>query len=241
MEQWLVVGVSGVTCSGKTTLAHSLYSHLKSLSGHEIKSGIELNRVELINQDTYFRHVDDPNHQRVEKLNHLNWEILESIDMNKMVQDVMKILGNDFKLYPTRSATLASNKHHENIFLKHQTKQKFYRRPDELNEDDDASFCNFNKIVKQNNVLNILIIEGFLVLNHSILFDLCNVKYHLHVPYEVCYTRRSKRIYDPPDVPCKFNQENLFINLNLRLHRLFRDGCMASLREALTRVQRSNR
>lgn len=203
MEQWLVVGISGVTCSGKSTLAQSLHKHLKEMSGHEIKSGIELHRVELINQDTYFRQLDDPNHQRVEKLNHLNWEILESIDMSKMVKDVMKTLGNDFKLYSTRSSFLSNNKHHENIFLKHQTKQRLIRRPDKMNEDDDSSFCNYKKLVKQNNLLNILIIEGFLVFNDSILFDLCNVKYHLHVCYEVCFARRTKRIYDPPDVPCK--------------------------------------
>lgn len=242
MEQWLVVGISGVTCSGKTTLAQSLYSHLKEMRGHEIKPGIELNRVELINQDTYFRKEDDPNHQRIEKLNHLNWEILESIDMVKMVKEVMKTLGNDFKLYPTRSSFLANNKHHENIFLKHQTKQRLFRRPEKLNEDEDSSFCNFKKLVKQNHLLNILLIEGFLVLNDSILFDLCNVKYHLHVPYEVCFMRRSERIYDPPDVPCKFKYEKLWIYINsgLLLHRLLRDGCLAVVRKTLERVQRSN-
>lgn len=88
MERWIVVGVSGVTSSGKTTLAQSLYQHFKGLKGLELKAGIELNRVELINQDTYFRPIDDPNHQKIQKLNHLNWEILESIDMNKMVNDL---------------------------------------------------------------------------------------------------------------------------------------------------------
>lgn len=73
MEQWLVIGISGVTCSGKTTLAQSLYKYFGDRSGTEVKTGLELNRVELLNQDTYFRSVDDPNHQNVEKLNHLNW------------------------------------------------------------------------------------------------------------------------------------------------------------------------
>lgn len=73
MEQWLVIGISGVTCSGKTTLAQSLYNHFRDRAGIELKTGIELHRVELINQDKYFRDVDDPNHQKVDKLNHLNW------------------------------------------------------------------------------------------------------------------------------------------------------------------------
>lgn len=73
MEQWLVIGISGVTCSGKTTLAQTLYNHFTSQAGTEVKTGLELNRVELINQDKYFRDVNDQNHQMIEKLNHLNW------------------------------------------------------------------------------------------------------------------------------------------------------------------------
>lgn len=209
MEQWLVIGVSGVTCGGKTTLAQSLYEHYKKQSGLELKAGVELNRVELVNQDKYFRQEDDPNHQNVERLNHLNWEIIESINMDKMISDVMEILGPKFLLYKTRSSTLTSN--HENLFTHHyighpyQQKSRLFRGHD--NDDlmlHDDEHCNFKKIVKHNSLLNILIIEGFLIFNHPVTFDLCNVKYHLHVPYEVCYERRKNRAYDPPDVPCYF-------------------------------------
>lgn len=206
MEQWLVIGISGVTCSGKTTLAKSLHKHFKDQIGRELKAGVELNRVEMVNQDTYFRQVDDPNHQVVEKLNHLNWEIIESIDMDKMVKDVMEILGPKFLLYKTRSSTVAA--HYENLFTHHyighpyQPKARMFRGHDE--DDLMLEHCNFKKIVKHNNLLNILIIEGFLIFNHPVVFDLCNVKFHLHVPYEVCYARRSRRTYDPPDVPCYF-------------------------------------
>lgn len=204
-----MIGISGVTCSGKTTLAQSLYKHFQEQCGRELKAGVELNRVEVVNQDVYFRQVDDPMHQVVEKLNHLNWEIIESMDMEKMIKDVMKILGPKFLLYKTRSSTLVSN--HENLFTHHfighpyQQKSRLFRGQvaDDLNLHDDEH-CNFKKIIKQNSLLNILIIEGFLVFNHPVIFDLCNVKFHLHVPYEVCYARRSKRVYDPPDVPCYF-------------------------------------
>jgi nicotinamide/nicotinate riboside kinase len=210
MEQWLVVGVSGVTCSGKTTLAHSLHKYFKEQIGRELKAGVELKSVELLNQDAYFRQVDDPNHQNVEKLNHLNWEIIESIDMDKMISDMMKILGPKFLLYKTRSSTLEST--HENLFHHHyighpyQQKSRLFRphdTGDEMMLHDDEPF-NFKKIVKHNSLLNILIVEGFLVFNHPVSFDICNVKFHLHVPYEVCFARRSKRAYDPPDVPCYF-------------------------------------
>jgi nicotinamide/nicotinate riboside kinase len=206
LEQWLVIGISGVTCSGKTTLAQSLQKHFKDQIGCELKPGVELNRVELVNQDTYFRSVDDPNHQKIEKLQHLNWEIIESMDMDKMISDVMEILGPKFLLYKTRSSAIAS--HHENLFTHHfighpyQQKSRLFRGNDDLFPNDED--CNFKKIVKHNSLLNILIIEGFLIFASPVLFDLLNVKFHLHVPYEVCYARRSKRTYDPPDVKCYF-------------------------------------
>lgn len=228
MEQWLIVGISGVTCSGKTTLADSLYKHFKERRGQELKPGVELNRVELINQDAYFRTVEDPNHQVVEKLRHLNWEIIESIDMDKMIKNIMEILGTKFVLYNTRSNNLSNSLDHGNLFQnhfnlhQHQQKPRLLRDTDELMLDEEET-CNFKKIVKHNNVLNILLIEGFLVFNHSVTFDLCNVKFHLHVPYEVCYARRNKRTYDPPDVPCKLLSP-IFFCFRLQIFVLLRQA-----------------
>lgn len=214
MEQWLVIGVSGVTCSGKTTLAQSLFEHFKKQSGNEIKAGIELNRVELINQDTYFRQVDDPNHQMIEKLNHLNWEIMSSLDTNKMVNEIMEILGPKFVLYNTHSSELVSSQRRETLFQNNYAKKQQQHKQRSFGSDElminDEHQCNFKKIVKHNSLLNILIIEGFLIFNHQVTLDLCNVKYHLHVPYEVCYARRIKRTYDPADVPCKFSSKSRY-------------------------------
>ncbi|CRL08745.1 CLUMA_CG021281, isoform A [Clunio marinus] len=209
MEQWIVIGISGVTCSGKTTLAQTLYDHLKSLTRQELKAGLELNRVELINQDSYFRELNDPNHQIIEKLNHFNWEVIESIDMDKMINDVMRILGTNFHLYKTRSCSLASNSLNENIFYHHYMEYSNNQHMRAVSGSDELFLtlddrCKFKKLVKHNSLLNILIIEGFLIFNHPVTYDLCNIKFHLHVQYEVCYSRRIKRTYDPPDVPCYF-------------------------------------
>lgn len=78
-ETWLIIGISGVTCGGKTTLADSLLEHFKSAVGREIKTGVELRRVEIIKQDNYFLPVEDSRHVLVESLNHFNWEILSSM------------------------------------------------------------------------------------------------------------------------------------------------------------------
>ncbi|XP_051860840.1 calcium homeostasis endoplasmic reticulum protein isoform X2 [Drosophila albomicans] len=48
--------------------------------------------------------------------------------------------------------------------------------------------------------INVLFIEGFMIFNQPELLALCNIKYHVHLPYEKCFERRSKRTYDPPDV-----------------------------------------
>lgn len=199
-EQWLVVGISGITCGGKTTLANRLYDYFIDQIGQEIKTGIELRRVELLNQDNYFRQVDDPNHVKIEKLNHLNWEIIEAIDMERMSNDIMKILGNDFCLYNTLSSA-TSNNEHENLFSNHFANSSMRNFNGDLMIDENH--MNY-KHVKHNNILNILIIEGFLIFNHSVTLDICNLKFHLHLPYELCYKRRKNRLYDPPDVPCYF-------------------------------------
>lgn len=58
-----------------------------------------MNKVTLLSQDDYFLPVDSPKHKMVEKLGHINWEILSSIDMDKMCHDIMTTLGHKFILY----------------------------------------------------------------------------------------------------------------------------------------------
>lgn len=190
MEQWLIIGISGVTCSGKTTLAQSLSAYFKEQVGNEIKAGIIVGRVEKIHQDAYFYPMDDPRHKMVEEFHHPNKEIIESLDMDEMVNDIKGILGDDFVLYDTRSSGLEVT-NRQNRFAMKQVK------------DSQNDFENSNMIH-----LNILIIEGFLVYNHPWTLDICNVKYHLQLPFESCYARRVKRFYKVPDLPRKLSSLN---------------------------------
>lgn len=77
-KHWLIVGISGVTCGGKSSLAKDLH---KSLNGSVI-----------LHQDNYFLSPDDPRHIKITELNCYNWEILSSVDMNKMYQDIIAII-----------------------------------------------------------------------------------------------------------------------------------------------------
>ncbi|XP_015188083.1 PREDICTED: nicotinamide riboside kinase 1 isoform X2 [Polistes dominula] len=79
-KDWLIVGISGVTCSGKTILAKELHN--------------KLNGSILIHQDNYFLLPNDPRHTKIAALNHINWEILSSLDMDRMYLDIKQLLNS---------------------------------------------------------------------------------------------------------------------------------------------------
>lgn len=153
---WLIVGISGVTCGGKTTLSQSLYEFLSNpANSHTFKENIIIGEVRLVNQDDYFLPDDHPAHEWIDSISHINFDVISALDMPRMCSDMNVILGKRFHLYQ--------------------------RRPNVQ-------------------VVNILLVEGFLIFNHSVTNRLCQLKFHIHLPYEKCYQRRIKRAYDPPDV-----------------------------------------
>lgn len=156
---WLVIGISGVTCGGKTTLAHKLFEFLTDPNNaYKLDRHIKIQTVKMINQDQYFLPEDDPRHTFIDQINHNNWEILKAMDIPRMCDDLRVIIGDLGFLY--------SNQRPSTQPLNH---------------------------------INILIIEGFLIFNVPMVIELCHLKFHLHVPYEKCFARRSERVYDPPD------------------------------------------
>lgn len=81
-KDWIIIGVSGVTCGGKTTLANKL---------HDL-----LTPVYVFHQDKYFYPDDSPNHVKCEGLDHNNYDILSSLDMAAMFKDIMRtVKGED--------------------------------------------------------------------------------------------------------------------------------------------------
>lgn len=152
---WLVIGISGVTCGGKTTLSRSLFSYLSDTANENCLSDhIKIGIVKIINQDDYFYPDDYPQHEWVESIAHVNYDVIGALDMTKMCSDLYTELGKRFVFYAK---------------------------------------C------KPVQIVNILIIDGFLIFNHGVLNRLCQLKFHIHLPYEKCYERRLKRTYDPPD------------------------------------------
>ncbi|XP_028048676.1 nicotinamide riboside kinase 1 [Monomorium pharaonis] len=81
-KQWFVIGISGATCSGKSTLADKICDNFPSI---------------MIRQDDYFLPSGDPRHVKIQGLNHMNWELITSLDMQKMYSDIIKILQSPGK------------------------------------------------------------------------------------------------------------------------------------------------
>lgn len=87
MSSWLVVGVSGVTNGGKSTLTQQLQSCLPT-------------HTRVISQDDYFYPEDSQYHVPCPGgISHHNWEVITALDMKKMMYDVSEIV----KTHPDRS------------------------------------------------------------------------------------------------------------------------------------------
>ncbi|KAJ3661470.1 hypothetical protein Zmor_005865 [Zophobas morio] len=167
----LIIGISGVTCGGKTTLS----SRLKEC----------LPKTRLISQDDYFLDVDDPRHTWISELNHINFDILSSLDMEKMNRDIQNIVRNThlFKISN-------SNKGNKNI----QSIETF----------QNLEVAVYEKVKKSD--VYILIVEGFSIFNYKPLQNAFHLKYYFTLSKEECWQRREQRVYEPPDCPGYFEK-----------------------------------
>jgi len=82
-KQWFVIGISGATCSGKSTLADKIRDNFPTSV--------------IVRQDDYFLPLDDLHHVKIQELNHINWELITSLDMQKMYSDIQEILRSPGK------------------------------------------------------------------------------------------------------------------------------------------------
>jgi nicotinamide/nicotinate riboside kinase len=180
MDAWLVIGISGVTCSGKSTLARGLLENFQAAQGQSIRQHLKLARCVLIQQDSYFRPKDSALHKQIEGMGGCNnRDIIEAIDMDRMCKDILEVLGENFLLFNTGDECVKMDEE-RNMFADHHINFKNAAKYQKLNQHPYIS-------------LNILILEGFLLFNHPFTLDLCGLKYHMHVPYELCQKRRKER------------------------------------------------
>lgn len=80
-KSWIVVGISGTTNSGKSTLASFLQ---KSFAGSAI-----------VSQDKYFRSDESKEHVYIPELGHNNWEKLEAVNWGAMMDNITQVLRTE--------------------------------------------------------------------------------------------------------------------------------------------------
>lgn len=164
---WFVVGISGVTCGGKTTLANRFFEYLNDANNKKtlhIQHNIQINKVRIIHQDKYFHPRDWPNHVWIEELNFINREHLAAIDTDAMCRDVEAILA-------------------ENVI-----------GPSAVVQGNDATDVIAPPPTSPIH-LNILLIEGFLIYNDVRINALCHMKFFFRLSFDVCWDRRRKRVF----------------------------------------------
>lgn len=88
-----IVGISGASNSGKTTLTSKLVKHF----GPKIIHGVS--------QDFYFYDPGDKHHVKVPELGVENYEVITALDMDRMVQDV-KAMKEKYQQQPGNNISI---------------------------------------------------------------------------------------------------------------------------------------
>lgn len=102
---WLIIGISGISCSGKTTLASAVHDHFNETQTQTRllrDKCIQVEQVTLIRQDDYFHAIDSVHHVWIPELNHINREHLGALNNEKMCKDLDDILGKNYEAYTSR-------------------------------------------------------------------------------------------------------------------------------------------
>ena len=188
----LVIGISGATCSGKTTLAHALHKIIK--------------KSVAINQDQFYWDEESENHILAEGVKHINWELVTAFNNDKLLKEIKSYSNCNSDHEPSTmtdidldSVFAEFNKITEDIRGSPE-KFPFFQDiygSDELVKQLQTIFGFFSKVV---------ILDGILIFNHPELLNVCDLKFFMTLDYKTCSERRTTRSYDPPDVPGYFEK-----------------------------------
>ncbi|OXA50754.1 nicotinamide riboside kinase 1 [Folsomia candida] len=184
---YFLIGVSGVTCGGKTTLTKLL------------QRSFPWSRI--VHQDSYFYDDDHSSHVRVPEVeNHVNYEILGSMDMARMHKDISAILQGPGEFFDDRSLSRSKNPHQDATLTEADPIPNFDTGIELLKTVQNLEFDSS----KYRNI-PVLIIEGFIIFESQVIFDACDARFFLTLSKDECRTRRSTRSYNPPDCPGYFD------------------------------------
>ncbi len=77
-SNWIIVGIGGATCSGKTTIARELRDRIQDCT--------------LIHQDDFYFPMGSPRLEFIEELQHYNWDTVSAVDFDKLVAEIQSVI-----------------------------------------------------------------------------------------------------------------------------------------------------
>ncbi|ODN04694.1 Nicotinamide riboside kinase 1 [Orchesella cincta] len=169
----LVVGISGASCTGKTTLTKLLRASFPWSS--------------VIHQDAYYHPNDPKYHVYLPDVKHFNWDLKSAIDFSKMEKDLQTVLSRS-------GESKQQNELHIDEQLLHFPNDKFVKKHQPNENEVKYLSSRFSRIP-------LTILEGHIVFSHPDFFRLCNLKYFLTLNQDELFSRRRRRVYDPPNPP----------------------------------------
>lgn len=160
-----VLGVSGITGGGKTTLAKSVQQFLSDAHNANIFDTFHINQVQLIHQDKYFHVRDSPKHTWIPEINFINREILSAMDMDRFAIEVNTTVSQ----------------------MRGESKK--------ISKDLEICLESIDNGSEKRTNLNILIIEGYLIFNDERINRHCDLRLHIYLSYDCGYERRLNRTF----------------------------------------------
>lgn len=173
----LVLGLSGCTCSGKTTIASRLAKAFPN--------------AQCLRQDDFYFPDDSPRHQWVPELNFVNYDLPSAVDMDAFRREIHSF---------SAAHTFPKNGKHPPAFSGEESYMEKSNAAAEAKTESDLID------VLQDVKVPILILDGITIFNDKPTSLLCDVRYFCPLDRDECLARRNKRAYDPPDVPGYFEQ-----------------------------------
>ncbi|XBW38718.1 hypothetical protein QEN19_004305 [Hanseniaspora menglaensis] len=193
----LIVGCSGCSSSGKTTIVKLLNSIIQE---KDIEHGTDYHtNVIILHEDDFFKTDADVPIDPKRKIS--NWDCPEALNLDLFKEELRNLKANGDEKLNLLSKDLIHNDNVESL-------EKFNL---------DLSFKNkiylsFKALVEKAELKNqvkkfyIVLVDGFMMFHDDSIIDLFDVKLFFRAPYEVLKERREKRTYktleghwvDPP-------------------------------------------
>jgi nicotinamide/nicotinate riboside kinase len=172
----LVVGLSGASCSGKTTIGNILQRIFKNSS--------------VFNQDLYYWPDGSEHHIKDPESGFVNWELISAFNMNSLVSDLTAATSSR-KCVNTTEGDLSLTEHRNQIpDSKPWTRERLFQDPGSMHPTVDPALYQG---------LRLVLVEGITVLNDPRIAALCDHRIFIELDHDTCWDRRRHRTYDPED------------------------------------------